>query len=65
MNEVNRSFIVVHAKEPFLQWINSLPDPGNFTLDEVNRDSTAKEWFDVDFHSIVSDLVEKPLKIFY
>jgi len=41
MNEVNRSVFVVRAKEPFLQWLNSLPDPGDFTLDEVNRDSTA------------------------
>ena len=29
MKEVNRSVIVVRAKEPFLQWLNSLPDPGN------------------------------------
>ena len=111
MKEVNRSVIVVRAKEPFLQWINSLPDPGNFALDEVNRDSTAfllpeyeddsemekllrcyysfifeeqlydwwrdqdawpqkrnlkifKEWFDVDFHCMVFDLVEKPLMKF-
>ena len=40
MKEVNRSVIVVRAKEPFLQWLNSLPDPGKFTMDEVNRDST-------------------------
>jgi hypothetical protein len=40
MKKVNRSVIVVRAKEPFLQWLNSLPDPGKFTLDEVNQDST-------------------------
>ena len=111
MNEVNRSVIVVRAKEPFLQWLNSLPDPGKFTLDDVNQDSSAfllpeyeddsemeklleryypfifeeqldgwwrdqdawpkkrnlkifKEWFDVDFYSMVFDLVEKPLMKF-
>ena len=111
MNEVNRSVIIVHAKEPFLQWLNSLPDPGKFTLDEVNQDHTTfllpeyeddsemkillecyykfifeeklydwwrdqdawpqkrnlkifKEWFDVDFHCMVFDLVEKPLMKF-
>lgn len=40
MKKVNRSVIVVRAKEPFLQWLNSLPNPGKFTLDEVNQDST-------------------------
>jgi len=111
MNEVNRSVFVVRAKEPFLQWLNSLPDPGDFNLDEVNRDSTAyllpefeddddmekllenyysfifeeqldgwwrdpdswpskrdlntfKEWFDVEFHCMVFDLVDKPLMKF-
>ncbi len=111
MKEINRSVLIVRAKEPFLQWLNSLPDPGKFTLDEVNLDCTAflfpdyeddsemeklleqyypviyeeqldgwwrdqdawpqkrdlktfKEWFDVDFHCMVFDLVEKPLKKF-
>jgi hypothetical protein len=41
MYEVNRSLIVVRAKQPFVQWINSLPDPGDLTLDEVNEESTA------------------------
>lgn len=109
MKEINRSIIIVRAKEPFLVWLNSLPDPENLTLDEVNRDQTVfllpeyeddhekekllkryfkqifeeklngwwqdpdvwpskrglkafKEWFDVEFHSLVFDLVDKPIQ---
>ena len=41
MYEVNRSVIVVRAREPFLEWLNSLPEPANITLEELNEDSTA------------------------
>jgi len=111
MKKVNRSVIVVRAKEPFLQWLNSLPNPGKFTLDELNQDSTTfllpeyendsemeklleryypfifeeeldgwwrdpdswpskrnmktfKDWFDIEFHCMVFDLVDKPLMKF-
>ncbi len=105
---VNRSILIVRAKQPFLEWLRSLPDPANITLDEVNSDNTAyliqdyksdderekilthcydlvfedqlagwwrdetdwpeirdmetfKEWFDIEFHSLVIDLVDGPL----
>ena len=38
---VNRCVVTIRAKEPFLEWMRGLPDPGDFTLDEVNRDTTA------------------------
>ena len=38
---VNRSVLIVRAKQPFLDWLQSLPDPANITLDEVNHDNTA------------------------
>jgi len=41
MYEVERSLVVVRAKRPFLDWIESLPDPGHFTLEEINKDSSA------------------------
>ena len=48
---LNRSMTVVKAREPFLHWLQSLPDPvrGDMTLDEVNEDCTAyllPEWED-------------------
>ena len=108
MKEINRSVLIVRAKEPFRQWLNSLPDPSDYTLEEINRDNSAfllpeyeddrkkenilrkyfeeifeeqlngwwtdpeawpskrdlktfKKWFDVEFHSVVFDLVEKPI----
>jgi len=30
----------VRAKEPFRQWLNSLPDPGDYTLEEINEDQS-------------------------
>ncbi len=102
---VNRSSLVIRAKEPFREWILSLPEPPvNITLEEINDDNTIylipeyeedkdrekllrkkysdifcelledwcldetywpqsrtiatfKKWFDVEFHSIVIDLV--------
>ena len=38
---VNRSSLVIRAKEPFREWILSLPEPpANITLEEINEDNT-------------------------
>ena len=106
---LNRSIIIIKVKEPFLNWLRSLPEPENeITLDEINFDNTAyllpeyemdgerekiladyfdiifedqledwwtdsthwpkkrnfsifKEWFNIEFHSLVLDLVDLPL----
>jgi hypothetical protein len=111
MKEIDRSILIIRAREPFLDWLHSLPDPDpvGYTLDEVNRDRSAfllpeyendnhmdyllrkyfkqifeeqlngwwqdpdawpskrdlqtfKKWFDVEFHSVVFDLVDKPIQ---
>ena len=108
MNMINRSILIVKAKQPFRQWLQSLPDPANYTLEQINQDNAAYllpqydadddrkkllrryfglifeeqlsswwrdetdwpaqrdmktfiQWFDVEFHSVVLDLVDKPL----
>jgi hypothetical protein len=38
---LNRGLLVIKAKEPFRQWLLSLPDPDDFTIEEINDDSTA------------------------
>jgi hypothetical protein len=38
---INRSVLIVQAKEPFLAWIRSLPDPSDVSREQVNRDNTA------------------------
>jgi hypothetical protein len=108
MDMINRCILIVKAKQPFLLWLQSLPDPANFTLEQINRDNAAyllpeydddndrkkllqrysslifeeqlsswwrdetdwpaqrdmrtfTQWFDVEFHSVVLDLVDRPL----
>jgi hypothetical protein len=108
MDMINRCILIVKAKQPFLLWLQSLPDPANLTLEQINRDNAAyllpeydddsdrkkllrrcvdlifeeqlsswwrdetawpakrdmktfMQWFDVEFHSVVLDLVDKPL----
>ncbi|HEY6247433.1 MAG TPA: hypothetical protein VIX17_26020 [Pyrinomonadaceae bacterium] len=110
MAEINRSLIIVKAKQPFLDWLHSLDPEDDHELDDINSEPTAylipeyetpeeqediikwcadfvfeyelwswytdedmwpvgrdaamfKEWFDVEFHSIVQDVVgDIPLK---
>ena len=38
---INRSIVIVKAKQPFQLWLQSLPDPANLTLQQINEDSTA------------------------
>ena len=102
---VNRGMLVVKAKEPFREWINSLEANSDITINEINDDCTAyllpefeddlqrdsilkkiysdifveqlfdwctdddtwpqkrtltlfKRWFELEFHSVVEDMVE-------
>ncbi len=106
---LNRCVAIAKAREPFLEWLEGLPDPCDVTLDEVNRCTTSyllpyfeedhewdgilsryfdlifedqlaawwldeadwpakrgirtfKKWFDVEFHTIVLDLVDGPIR---
>lgn len=38
---VNRGLVIVLAKEPFREWLLSLPDPCDVSLEEINEDCTA------------------------
>jgi hypothetical protein len=38
---VKRGLVIALAKEPFREWLLSLPDPCNKTLEEINEDRTA------------------------
>jgi hypothetical protein len=102
---VNRSVMILRAKEPFRQWLISLLGPSDANLEKINEDntvylipeyeddsqkdkllkkyykkifeqqlddwwedqtvwpknrnlSTFQKWFDVEFHSVVIDLVD-------
>jgi hypothetical protein len=105
---VNRSVLIIRTKEPFRQWLRSLPEPEDVSLEEINHDNSVylipeyeddnerdkllkkfyleifeeqlegwwldekdwpksrnlgmfKKWFDVEFHSVVIDLVGEDL----
>ncbi len=38
---LNRSIAIVTAKKPFHDWLKSLPEPAELTLDELNEDGIA------------------------
>jgi hypothetical protein len=38
---VNRGLIIALAKEPFREWLLSLPDPCDVSLEKLNEDATA------------------------
>ncbi|MHC1698751.1 MAG: hypothetical protein AB9919_11970 [Geobacteraceae bacterium] len=38
---VNRGLVIATAKEPFREWLRSLPDPTDVSLEEINEDCTA------------------------
>jgi hypothetical protein len=37
---INRSLVVVKPKEPFLEWLRSLPDPHEATAEDLLHDNT-------------------------
>jgi hypothetical protein len=59
---INRSVLIVKAKEPFVKWLNSLPDPAEVSLEEVNEDTLAyllPEYVsDDEQHEIIADFFE-------
>ena len=38
---INRSLVILREKQRFVDWLQSLPDPANTTLDELNSDNAA------------------------
>jgi hypothetical protein len=111
MSMINRCAVTIKAKEPFVKWLNSLPDALDIKIDidRVNQETSVyllqeydydderesllehfydlifdeqlsswweaeedwparrtlsmfKQWFDVEFHSMVIDCVDAPLE---
>jgi hypothetical protein len=40
MHFVDRTVLLVRGREPFLKWVQNLPDPTEITLEELNRECT-------------------------
>jgi len=38
---INRGLVIAFAREPFREWLHSLPNPCNITLEEINDDRNA------------------------
>ena len=41
MKVINRGVAIIKPKQPFLDWLGSLPDPADTTLEYLREDSTA------------------------
>ena len=40
MQSINRTAVVIKAKQPFVDWINSSPDDSsNYTLEQIDKDN--------------------------
>ena len=40
MNSINRSAVVIKPKQPFVDWLNSIPDEDiDFTLERISEDN--------------------------
>jgi len=41
MDYIDRCLIILRPKEPFLVWLKSLPDPVDYTLEDLRSDAKA------------------------
>ena len=40
MQSINRTAVIIKPKQPFVDWINSMPeDSSNYTFEQVNREN--------------------------
>ena len=40
MQSINRAAVIIKPKQPFVDWINSMPDDSsNYTLEQINKDN--------------------------
>lgn len=40
VQSINRSVLIARGKEPFLKWVQELPDPTDITMEELNEECT-------------------------
>ena len=52
MKVVNRGVVIVKPKQPFLDWLGTLPDPNVLTLDQLQEDCTAFLISDADAENL-------------
>jgi len=62
---INRCVLIVKARKPFLQWVKSLPNPGNITLEEMNRDSAAYLLPEYENDHERDDLIERFVEVIF
>jgi hypothetical protein len=56
---INRSLLIVRAKEPFVKWINALPNPANIRQDQVDKDNTVYLLPDLAYDDEQEDLLAR------
>lgn len=56
---LNRSVVIVRVKEPFLQWVKSLPGPADVSIDIINHDNTAYLLPELDYGFEEEELLQR------
>jgi len=39
MQSINRTAIIIKPKQPFVDWINSMPDDCSYTIEQISKDN--------------------------
>ncbi len=58
MSMINRCAVTIKAKEPFVKWLKSLPDPLALSIEEINEDSTVYLLPEYDYDENQEPLLE-------
>jgi len=57
VQDINRSVLIARAKRPLLTWLQTLPEPTDTSLEEINRECTAYLVPEYDYETDVPDII--------
>lgn len=65
VQSINRAVLIARGKEPFLKWIQGLPDPTEITLDELNRECTVYLIPEYDYEDAIPKIVKSAFQTIF
>jgi hypothetical protein len=65
LQTVNRAVLIVRPKQPFLDWLQSLPDPAETTLAELRADCTTFLIPEYVYETDLPDIIRKTFETIF